>query len=243
MKKLLFIILCTFIAIPFFSCDDDVERIYIIPERLPDLTYNPIIDPANYVADVTNPYFPLTPGTIWTYEGETEDGTETITVTVTDQTKTILGVICIVVNDVVSIDGDTIEITDDWYAQDIAGNVWYFGEDSQEIEDGEVVSTEGSWEAGVEGAKPGIIMLSDPILGIPYRQEYFFNEAEDWGKVIELGLTVETPFATYTDCIKTEDWDALEPEVTEYKYYAPGIGVIKEEEEDTSIELINFQQP
>jgi len=240
MKKLLFIILCTFIAIPFISCDDDDDIVFI---RLPDKNYNPIIDPANFVAGVTNPYFPLTPGTVWTYEGETEDGTETITVTVTDQTKTILGVVCIVVNDVVSIDGDTVEITDDWYVQDIDGNVWYFGEDSQEIEDGEVVSTEGSWEAGVDGAKPGIVMLAKPILGIPYRQEYFFNEAEDWGKVIELGLTVETPFGTFNDCIKTQDWDALEPEVVEFKYYAPGIGVIKEKEEDTSIELIDFQQP
>ncbi len=103
------------------------------------------------------------------------------------------------------------------------------GEYSEEWEDGELDNTDGSWEAGVDEAYPGIIMQANPILGVPYRQEYSYKVAEDWGKVIELDITVETPYATFTNCIKTQDWNALEPDIIENKYYAPGIGLVKEE--------------
>ncbi len=140
------------------------------------------------------------------------------------------GVTCIVVRDVVKKNGVLVEDTYDWYAQDNESNVWYFGEDVKNYdENGNFEDNEGSWEAGVNGAKPGIIMMASPILEYPYRQEYYFENAEDWGKVIAKGVSVTTPAGTYDDCIKTEDWNALEPGVIEYKYYAPGVGFVKEE--------------
>ena len=142
-------------------------------------SYPVTIDPANFVETVDNPYFPLTPGTTWVYEGESDGEAERNEVTVTDETKTILGVTCVVVRDVVLIDGEIVEDTLDWYAQDADGNVWYMGEAVQDFEDGELVSTEGSWEAGVDGAQPGIIMLADPQVGDYYQQELYEGEAED----------------------------------------------------------------
>jgi len=125
----------------------------------PEETYNPIIDSADFVTEIDNLYFPLKPGTTFIYRGETEEGVQRNEVVVTNQTKTILGVLTTVVWDRVwDEDDELVEETYDWYAQDKDGNVWYFGEDSKEYESGVVVSTAGSWEAGVDGAKPGIIM-------------------------------------------------------------------------------------
>ncbi len=239
MKKVGFLFLIGIIFFFTYSCEDDDDC-----KGLFDEFYTPVINPDNFKDEVDHEYFPLNIGEVYTYEAETEDGTEIITVTVTNQTKQIMGVTCIVVNDRVELDGDLIENTNDWYAQDNDGNVWYMGEYSEEWEDGKLESTDGSWEAGVDGAYPGIIMPANPILGIPYRQEYYYNEAEDWGRVVELGVTVITPFGTFTNCIKTEDWNALEPDVLENKYYAPGIGVVKEEDVDNDeiVELTNISQ-
>ena len=192
--------------------------------------YDPLIDPADFVAAVTNPFFPLVPGTTYTFEGQTDEGTETVVVDVLHETKVVMGITATVVRDRVFVDGELIEDTFDWFAQDNEGNVWYLGEDSKEIENGVVVSTEGSWEAGVDGAKPGIIMWGDPAahLGEEYRQEFFEGEAEDWGKVVALGQSVEVPHGSFTGCIKTEDWSGLEPGSLENKYYCPGIGVTLE---------------
>lgn len=217
------------------SCEKDDD------ERTPDVNYNPEINASNFVDSVSNIYFPLRPGTVYTYTAQTEDGTESIVVTVLAETKMVTGVKCTVVRDVVSIDGQVIEDTFDWYAQDTGGNVWYMGEDVSNYENGELVDHEGSFEAGVDDAKPGIIMLAHPVLEMPYRQEYCFGEAEDWGKVVEEDLTITVPYGTFENCLKTEDWNALEPDAPiEFKYYAPGIGVIKEEAEDGSevVELI-----
>ena len=240
MKKIGFLFLIGAFSLLPISCDDDDES-----KGSFDEFYAPVINPDNFISGVNNEYFPLTPGAVYTYEAETEDGTETITVTITSQTKVIMGVTCMVVNDKVELDGELIENTDDWYAQDKDGNVWYMGEYSEEWEDGELEGTEGSWESGVDGAYPGIIMPANPILGSPYRQEYYYEEAEDWGKVVAFGVTVETPYGTFTNCIKTEDWNALEPDVLENKYYAPGIGIVKEEvvDEDEVVLLINIQNP
>jgi hypothetical protein len=128
----------------------------------------------------------LDPGTVWVYEGRTEDGFERVVVTVVPETRVILGVECRVVIDRVYLDGELIEETYDWYVQDLKGNVWYFGEESHEIENGKVVSTDGSWEAGVNGAKPGYIMLAMPKVGDRYRQEYYLGEAEDVAEVTAL---------------------------------------------------------
>ena len=154
------------------------------------------------------------------------------------------GVNCTVVRDIVSINGKVVEDTYDWYAQDKDGNVWYLGEDVSNFENGVLVDHEGSFEAGVNGAKPGIIMLANPVLEMPYRQEYYFNVAEDWGKVIAKIVSVTTLYGTFNNCIKTEDWNALEPDAPiEYKYYAPNVGLIKEEIEGSSeyVDLISIE--
>jgi hypothetical protein len=192
--------------------------------------YDPMLNPADFVAAVTNPFFPLVPGTTYTFEGETDVGTETVVVEVLNQTKVITGITATVVRDRVFVDDELIEDTFDWFAQDAEGNVWYLGEDSKEIENGVVVSTEGSWETGVDGAKPGIIMWGDPAahLGEEYRQEFYEGEAEDWGKVVALGQSVVVPYGSFTGCIVTEDRNGLEPGSLENKSYCPGIGVTLE---------------
>ncbi|MGH2729262.1 MAG: hypothetical protein ACRDJI_01490, partial [Actinomycetota bacterium] len=154
---------------------------------------------------------------------------ETDTIVVTDKTKEILGITCTVVKDVVTVEGVIAEKTFDWFAQDRYGNVWYFGEISKDYEDGKFAGTEGSWEAGTDGALPGIVMLGDPEVGDEYRQEYYAGEAEDFGKVVELDASVEVPYGSFDNVLVTEDWNPLEPKVLENKYYARGIGVVFEE--------------
>ena len=237
MKTKLIQILLLYLAV-LGSCDKEAD------ERQPDVNYNPEINPENFVGSVTNVFFPLTPGKVFSYKSQTEDGLETIIVTVLSEVKTIAGVNCTVVRDIVSIDNVVIEDTRDWYAQDKDGNVWYMGEDVSNYENGVLVDHEGSFEAGVDGAKPGIIMLASPVIEMPYRQEYHFNAAEDWGKVVAKNVTVTTTYGTFHNCLKTVDWNALEPdEPLEYKYYAPNIGLIKEEIEGTSefVDLISIQ--
>lgn len=190
--------------------------------------YDPHIDPADFVAVIDNPYMPLAPGTTYTYEGAFKAEGEEITVTVTNRTKRIIGITTTVVSDVVTVDGELAEKTFDWYAQDRWGNVWYFGEDTKTYENGKVVSTEGSWEAGVDGAKPGIVMLGEPHVGDMYRQEYYPGVAEDMAQVIELGASVTVPFGSFDEVLVTQDWTPLEPKALEYKYYAPGIGLVLE---------------
>ena len=140
-----------------------------------------------------NPYFPLVPGTVLIYEGTSDGEREVVTIRVTHETKEILGVTCIVVRDTVEVAGEIAEDTFDWYAQDIDGNVWYMGEDTREYEDGKVTSNEGSWEAGVNGALPGVIMPSHPEVGLAYTQEHYAGEAEDKGKIVALGEHVTVP--------------------------------------------------
>jgi hypothetical protein len=194
-----------------------------------DEPYDPAIDPANFVAEIDNPYWPLIPGTTYVYEG-TIDGEAERSEVVTSETKTILGVACVVVLDRVYVEGELHEETYDWYAQDKDGNVWYFGEASTDYEDGEAVSTGGSWESGVDGAKPGIVMKAQPRVGDVYRQEYYPDEAEDMAEVLEIGGGLVTvPYGTFDDVLVTKEWSPLEPEVVEHKTYAPGIGLIREE--------------
>jgi hypothetical protein len=193
-------------------------------------TIDPDIDPADFVTRVDNPFFPLVPGTTFSYEAETDQGQETQTVEVLDDTKIILGIAATVVHDRVFVEGELTEDTFDWYAQDKDGNVWYLGEDTREVEDAEVVSTDGSWEAGIDGAKPGIIMWGDPAahIGEEYRQEYYEGVAEDLGKVVAVNESVTVPFGSFTGCVKTEDRNALEPGILENKYYCPQTGVVLE---------------
>ena len=143
--------------------------------------------------------------------------------TVTDSTRVVMGVTCVVVHDVSSSDGKVKEDTWDWYAQDADGNVWYFGEDTKSYERGRV-STEGSWESGVNGAKPGIIMAAHPKPGATYRQEFLDGEAEDMSEILAVSETVTVAAGTFRGCVKTKEWTPLEPDVVEHKYFAPGVG-------------------
>jgi hypothetical protein len=209
------------------------------------VTYDPPFNPASFQAGVTNTYYPLVPGTVWTYEGESEDGRERIVVEVLTETRDIAGITATIVRDRVYLDGSLIEDTFDWYAQDADGNVWYLGEDTKEYENGQVVSTAGSFEVGIDGAEAGIIMPATPTVGQAYYQEFYEGEAEDRGKVLSLNETVTVPAGTYTDCIRTEDTTPLEPDVLEHKYYCPGIGTVLEVdlEEDARFELQSIETP
>ncbi len=186
---------------------------------------------ATFVDGITNEYFPFTPGATWSYEGVEDGEVERIEVIVTSDTRVVDGITTVVVRDTVTLDGELIEDTFDWYAQDSEGNVWYMGEDSKEYEDGEVTSTAGSWETGIDGALPGIIMYANPAahMNAPYRQEFYPDEAEDVGEIIETNATVTIGERTYTGVLVIREWNLLEPGELEDKYFAPGIGVILEE--------------
>jgi len=189
--------------------------------------YNPTINPADFVSEIDNPYFPLTPGKVFVYEGVKEGANERNEVFVTHQTKEILGVTCRVVKDRVWVDTSLAEETYDWYAQDKEGNVWYFGEIALEYQNGVIVSTEGSWEAGVDDAKPGIVMEAHPKIGDTYRQEYLPDVAEDMAQVLGLTDSVTVDYGHFENCLKTKEWTRLSEGVVENKYYATGVGNIR----------------
>ena len=166
-------------------------------------------------------------GTRWVYRETNQAGEELrVVVTVTSATKETAGVTARVVRDTVTQDGQVIEDTFDWYAQDSAGTVWYLGEDTAEFENGEVTSTQGSFEAGVDGALPGVIMPADPSPGMAYRQEYFEGEAEDNGEVVSRDEQVDVPAGHYDEVLLTKDTITIEPRVVEYKLYARGVGLV-----------------
>ena len=186
------------------------------------------LDPADFTTKVDNPYWPMEPGTRWVYrETDSEGALQRVEVTVTDRTKQIAnGVEARVVHDVVSEDGEPVEITDDWYAQDSAGNIWYMGEKTAEYEHGKVVTRAGSFEAGVDGAEPGVIMPAEPEPGLTYRQEYYEGEAEDEGEIVSLDEQAEAPFGHFDNVLMTKDINPLEPKVLEFKFYARGVGPV-----------------
>lgn len=193
--------------------------------------YAPKLDPANFVDVVDNPYFPLTVGSRWVYEGPADDANkiEHIEVVVLPDRKDILGISATIVRDTVTVDGELLEDTLDWYAQDKDGNVWYLGEAVKNYEGGKVVDTDGSFEAGVDGALPGIVMQADPAVGDAYRQEFYEGHAEDLGEVISLDTDKTVPAGTYKSVLVTKDWNPLDPKVVEQKTYARGVGIIFEE--------------
>jgi hypothetical protein len=195
-------------------------------------------DPAISVADFTtadghrnvvdNPYFPLEPGTTFTYEGYKEGGSLRDVMVVTSQQKTIMGVPIVVVRDTAWEGGILAEDTFDWYAQDDAGNVWYFGEDTTEFdEEGNVETKEGSWEAGVDGAKPGILMLAQPRSGQTYRQEYAPGVAVDMATVLSLTKHATVPYGSFSNVVATKEFSCIEQGIS-HKYYARGLGLVQE---------------
>lgn len=190
--------------------------------------YSPSIYPANFVDKIDNLYLSYIPGTTFVYEGTNEDGDPLRnTVEVTSKTKVVMGVTCVEVHDKVEVSGVLEEETLDWYAQDTDGNVWYFGEDSKEYSGNKVISTAGSWTAGVGGALPGIVMSAKPKVGEARRQEYMSDVAEDSYETIKLGESVTVKYGKYTDTVKTREWTPLEPCVEENKYYARGVGMAR----------------
>ena len=192
--------------------------------------YKSTLDPAHVADVIDNPYMPLAVGSEWKYSGpgDQEGTTENITVVVTSDRKTVMGISAYVVHDTVEISGEVTEDTYDWFTQDDKGNVWYLGEQSTEYENGVAVSTAGSWEAGVDGALPGIAMPTQPASGDAFRQEYYAGEAEDTFQIIAVDRTLTVPFGTYDRVITTKDWTRLSPANIEEKWYAYGVGVIYE---------------
>ena len=250
----------------FDLCRDQRTARLNLCARLGERAYDPEWSPGDFVDPLDigtyvhpNPYFPLIPGTTWRYESEflDEEGdlvTETISVEVRRETKLIEGVTCIVVNDVVEEDGVIIEDTDDWYAQDLDSNVWYCGEialnfesfEGDVPEDPELVDIEGSWKGFRDGAKPGIIMQGTPTVGQVYRQEIALGNAEDAAEVISTSGSASVPFVSCVkSCVVTREFTAIEPDVNDNKYYAPGIGPILEVNLQTGdrVELIEMHVP
>ena len=203
------------------------------------------VRPRNFVEGVDNPYFPLVPGRTLIYEGTSAGRQEIVRVEVLRKTKTIMGVTCVVVKDTVSLNGQLAEFTLDWYAEDVAGNVWYFGEDTAEYSSGQVTTRAGSWEAGVDGALPGVIMPGTPKVGLAYTQEHYAGQAEDKGRIVALRRRVTVPYGSFDRLVVTEDWTPLEPEILERKSYAPGIGVVFEQliqGGDEQLELVRVRE-
>ena len=186
-----------------------------------------VIKPSHFVRHITNQYLPWKPGSVWVYSGVKDGQTQRDVVKVLDRTKTILGVNATVVCDVATHNGTVLESTEDWYAQDRAGNVWYLGERTAAFEDG-TVDTSGSWQAGVGGAIPGIVMNADPQVGDTHRQEYWPGQAEDQYWLVDLAQHVSVPFGTFSHGLLTLEWTRLEPGVIDRKYYVRGIGVVEE---------------
>ncbi len=231
------------------ECRDQFDARESLCDALGPGPYDPVIAPANFhspqeTAAQPNPFFPLVPGMQWVYVG----GGERDTVTVTDKTRVILGVTTTEVHDVVTdaTGQTTLEDTLDWLAQDLQGNVWYFGELAQQFEDGRLSALEGSWTGGVERAKPGIIMEAAPKVGDLYRQEFSLGNAEDAGEVISTTGSATVPATSCSgDCLVTRDFSPLEPDVEENKYYKSGVGMILEVDPASGVrsELVSFSGP
>jgi|TARA_Y100000310_G_scaffold344512_1_gene457665 hypothetical protein len=248
------------------ECDDVLEARLEVCEKLDDAAHEVqfgedyaenFVDPLEIGVTIDpNPWFPLVQGNVWVYEasGIDEDGEEveeTITVTVTDAVKLIEGIRCLVVNDTGSEEGVVLEDTDDWFAQDVEGNVWYCGEISRnqevfegdEPEEPELVELEGSWKSGRDGAEAGMLLPLTPVVGELIRQEILYGDAEDVMEIESLEGTESTPVASCSEtCLVTLDYTALEPGEFENKYYAAGIGLIVETKVGSSerVELVEF---
>ncbi len=208
--------------------------------------YNPQINPADFTTKITNRYFTLPVGKKMTYRAETEDGVERIELEMEAATKMILGVETLVYRDRVYLGQELVEDTKDYLAQDKEGNVWYFGEDVNNYENGKLKDHAGSWVAGVNGAKPGIWIKALHDVGDSYKQEYYAGEAEDMRNVVAVNQTVSIASATYNGCVKMYDWTPLDPKSREHKYYCPEVGalVLNENlETGKRAELIKVQQP
>jgi hypothetical protein len=187
------------------------------------------LDPADFTTDIDNPYWPMQPGNRWVFsETDTEGTRERVVITVTDKTKKVAnGVTARVIRDVATENGTPVEITNDWYAQDKDGNIWYLGESVRNFENGKFADTEGSFEAGVDGADAGVVMPADPEPGLAFREEYYKGEAEDRAEIVAVGDDkVEVPAGFFQRVLLIRDLVPLEPKVQELKFYAKGVGPV-----------------
>ena len=191
-------------------------------QKLGPGAYDPIINPTNFTTTIDNPYFPLTPGTTFTYLSR--NGTIRDVFAVTHDTRVINRVTCVQVHDSVYTNDELTEDTLDFFAQDREGNVWYFGENTAEFENGLLATIEGSFLSGVNHDKAGIIMKAHPAPGDFYRQEFSLGNAEDFAENLNLNSRVVVPYGRFNNCLKSQETTPLEPDALENKYYAPGVG-------------------
>lgn len=203
----------------------------LTPSKTPKPTatqkYAPSIKTANYVKTIDNPYFPLTPGTTFLYNGTKDKSQQINEVVVTKKTRKIMGVTCIEVDSSGTVDDKLAEKTVDWYAQDKQGNVWFFGEDAKQYNtSGKVTGTTGTWLAGSNGALPGIVMQANPTTDLSYRQEYYKAHAEDMAQVLSLTESVKVTNGSYDNVLMTKEWSRLDAKVVENKWYAKGVGLV-----------------
>ena len=197
--------------------------------------YNPEIVPSNFSTTINNPYFPLKPGTTFIYEGQVAGGFEHVEFAVTHTTRVIDGVTCLEIHDSVLLNGKLEEDTLDWFAQDTQGNVWYFGEATHEIVDGVITTVHGTFLAGQNGAKPGIIMKAHPAVGDYYRQEFDLGNAEDFAEVVNLHASIVVPYGSFSNVLNTFETTPLETGLHENKFYAPGVGQLATVNADTGL--------
>jgi hypothetical protein len=199
------------------------------------------IDPADFTNPKPNPYFPLKPGTVSILRGSEEGGRLVNRTTITSSTKVIQGVRTTVVNDVLFADGLLLEKTTDWYAPDNSGTVWYFGERTAVYnKEGQVVSREGSWQAGVRGGVAGIIMPANPKPTDAYRQELYTGHAEDQGWIVARHQVIRVPFGKLREVVRSYEWTRLEPGVVSVKFYARGLGLVLEKDVSGGSELLEL---
>ena len=224
------IAVCAVAPFGISACGDDDESTAASSNRgLPQGSEPSNLDPADFSTNIDNPYWPMAPGNEWVFsETDTKGTKEKVVITVTDKTKMIAnGIRARVIRDVATEDGTPVEITDDWYAQDKAGNIWYLGESVRNFENGKFTDREGSFEAGVDGADAGVVMPADPVPGLSYRQEYYKGKAEDRGEVVAVGDDrVEVPAGYFPRTLLTRDLVPLEPKVEELKFYAKDVGPV-----------------
>jgi len=222
----------------------------------PEIDPDDFLHPSDYATGGGNPYYPLETGMTWVYEKEEDGELERVTLRIEEGTRTLMGVECAIVHDIAELfeidddgrsrgdeEGELIEETFDYLAVDKDLNVWYFGEDTWEVEDGLIVNTDGRWLAGEDFGKPGILMHADPIVGTTYRQEFALDEAEDVATMLSLTELVMGPLGPFDNCRKTEDFSPLEPGKSEFKFFADGIGLVREEDPDdpeSGLDLVDF---
>ncbi len=213
-------------SVYFYANKPSEQGVVSKPKTVTEV-YNPVINPAEFTTIITNKYFALPVGKKLAFDAESDKGQEKIQIEITGETKMIEGVTTLVYTDTVYLNGQIHEITRDYLAQNIkTGDVWYFGEEVDNYENGKIKDHAGTFIHGKDGAKAGIWMKAEQRVGDSYRQEYYKGEAEDMRDTVEVGITVKTKLGTFNDCVKVYDWTPLDAKSREHKYYCPSVGAL-----------------